>query len=153
MGRMAGSSPCRPEAPRMAAWNWRSPTPGAAFPPATSTREPARSNDSTTPYHRSNNTGTGLGLPLVKGLMELHSGSLCIVPIAYLCVGKVKGYHRQPELEAAGWRPRLPLDQLLHFDQWDGPEPEEALTRLVREDQRSVNQGTFVGALAQPPRQ
>ncbi len=29
-------------------------------------------------YHRSNNSGTGLGLPLVKGLMDLHGGSLRI---------------------------------------------------------------------------
>ena len=65
----------------------------------------------------------------VQAALNIPKG---IVPIAYLCVGKVKGYHRRPELEAAGWRPRLPLDELLHFDQWDGPEPEEALTRLVR---------------------
>jgi 5,6-dimethylbenzimidazole synthase len=39
-----------------------------------------------------------------------------IVPVAYLCVGKVKGYHPRPELEVAGWRRRLPLESLIHFE-------------------------------------
>ncbi len=41
-----------------------------------------------------------------------------IVPIAYLCLGRVSHYHARPELEQAGWLPRLPLEQLLHYDHW-----------------------------------
>ncbi len=41
-----------------------------------------------------------------------------IVPIAYLCLGQVSHFHDKPELEAAGWRPRLPLDELVYFEQW-----------------------------------
>lgn len=44
-----------------------------------------------------------------------------IVLVAYLCVGKVKGYHPRPELECAGWRPRLPLAELVHSDRWGAP--------------------------------
>lgn len=40
-----------------------------------------------------------------------------IVPIAYLCVGKVKHFKQQPELESAGWLRRLPLEDLIYFDQ------------------------------------
>jgi len=41
-----------------------------------------------------------------------------IIPIAYLCLGQVSHFYDKPELEAAGWRPRLPLDELVYFDQW-----------------------------------
>ena len=56
-----------------------------------------------------------------------------IVPVAYLCVGKVKGYHPRPELETAGWRPRLPLDSLVHFDRWGAQDAEPDLLRRLRE--------------------
>lgn len=42
-----------------------------------------------------------------------------IVPIAYLCIGKVDFFHDKPELEKAGWLPRLPLEQLVHYDSWN----------------------------------
>jgi 5,6-dimethylbenzimidazole synthase len=41
-----------------------------------------------------------------------------VVPIAYLCVGYVSQFHEKPELEKAGWLPRMPLEDLVHFDQW-----------------------------------
>lgn len=41
-----------------------------------------------------------------------------IVPIAYLCIGKVDYFHDKPELEKSGWLPRLPLEQLVHYDTW-----------------------------------
>ena len=41
-----------------------------------------------------------------------------IIPIAYLCLGQVSHFYDKPELEAAGWRPRLPLDELVYFEQW-----------------------------------
>jgi len=67
-----------------------------------------------------------------------------ILPIAYLCVGKVRGYHPTPELQAAGWRPRLPLDELVHYDQWGEVRPDSALSELLREDQRAVAEGRFI---------
>ncbi len=58
-----------------------------------------------------------------------------IMPIAYLCVGYVSHFHEQPELEKAGWLSRLPLEELLHFDGWEGCPDEggEALRKAVRE--------------------
>jgi 5,6-dimethylbenzimidazole synthase len=41
-----------------------------------------------------------------------------IVPVAYLCIGYVDFFHDKPELEKAGWLPRLPLEQLIHQDRW-----------------------------------
>lgn len=43
-----------------------------------------------------------------------------IVPVAYLCVGYVDFFHRKPELESAGWLPRLPLTELVAYDTWHG---------------------------------
>jgi 5,6-dimethylbenzimidazole synthase len=41
-----------------------------------------------------------------------------IVPIAYLCIGYVSAFHERPELEAAGWLPRLELGTLVHAERW-----------------------------------
>jgi cob(II)yrinic acid a,c-diamide reductase len=41
-----------------------------------------------------------------------------IVPIAYLCLGYVTHFHESPELEKAGWRNRLPLEELVFQDRW-----------------------------------
>ena len=41
-----------------------------------------------------------------------------VVPIAYLCIGHVTHFHEKPELEVAGWLPRMPLEELVHYDSW-----------------------------------
>ena len=41
-----------------------------------------------------------------------------IVPIAYLCLGYVSHFKDRPELEAAGWLPRLPITDLVFNEQW-----------------------------------
>jgi 5,6-dimethylbenzimidazole synthase len=41
-----------------------------------------------------------------------------IVPVAWLCIGQVSFFHDTPELEQAGWLPRLQLDELVHEGQW-----------------------------------
>ncbi len=43
-----------------------------------------------------------------------------IVPVAYLCLGYVSHFHETPELEKAGWRNRLPLEDLVFRDRWGG---------------------------------
>ncbi len=48
-----------------------------------------------------------------------------VVPVAYLCLGFVDGFPREPELQTAGWLPRLPLREALRFDTWTGPAWEE----------------------------
>lgn len=41
-----------------------------------------------------------------------------IIPVAYLCLGYVSFFHAFPELEQAGWLPRLDLETLVHRDSW-----------------------------------
>ncbi|WP_208019681.1 5,6-dimethylbenzimidazole synthase [Candidatus Chlorobium masyuteum] len=41
-----------------------------------------------------------------------------IVPVAWLCVGYVSFFHETPELEQAGWLPRMELDSLVHYETW-----------------------------------
>ncbi|MDQ7734945.1 5,6-dimethylbenzimidazole synthase [Halomonas sp. SpR1] len=44
-----------------------------------------------------------------------------VYPLAYLCLGYVSEFLDQPELEAKGWRSRLPLSDLVHGDKWGEP--------------------------------
>jgi 5,6-dimethylbenzimidazole synthase len=41
-------------------------------------------------------------------------------PVAYLCLGYVSEFLPAPELEQKGWRSRLPLQELLHRNRWNG---------------------------------
>ncbi|MDI9847425.1 5,6-dimethylbenzimidazole synthase [Rhodoblastus sp. 17X3] len=68
-----------------------------------------------------------------------------VVPVAYLCIGKVKGYHPRPELETAGWRSRLPLESLVHFEQWGDQSAEPALLDRLRDSARAARDGSIFG--------
>jgi len=46
-----------------------------------------------------------------------------IVPVAYLCLGYPVEFADRPLLEAVGWRQRLPIHQLVHFDGWQATTP------------------------------
>ncbi len=41
-----------------------------------------------------------------------------VFPLAYLCLGYVSEFLPRPELETAGWLPRLTLDDLIFEDRW-----------------------------------
>jgi 5,6-dimethylbenzimidazole synthase len=41
-----------------------------------------------------------------------------VIPVAYLCLGYVDEFPRTPELQSAGWLPRLSLRDVLRFDGW-----------------------------------
>lgn len=64
-----------------------------------------------------------------------------IVPIAYLCLGQVSHFHARPELESAGWRDRLRLDELIHFDCWGeaGGDDSERLKQALRTAQTTAS--------------
>ncbi len=53
-----------------------------------------------------------------------------VTPVAYLCMGYVDFFHQKPELETAGWRPRLPLEELIFFDQWQNQDLERSRSIL-----------------------
>lgn len=52
----------------------------------------------------------------LKAILEIPER---IVPIAYLCVGRVSHFEATPELAIKGWRQRLDLDDLIFRDRWD----------------------------------
>jgi len=69
-----------------------------------------------------------------------------IVPIAYLCIGHVSHFHDKPELETAGWLPRLPIADLLYFDQWgqtDGERRDSLTTTLTALQDDIQQRGIF----------
>ena len=41
-----------------------------------------------------------------------------VVPLAYLCLGYVTEFLAAPELQAVGWRARLPVAEAIHANQW-----------------------------------
>jgi 5,6-dimethylbenzimidazole synthase len=57
-----------------------------------------------------------------------------VYPLAYLCLGYVSEFLPQPELQIAGWRSRLPLEQLLHGNTWDGSVEDQALINAIRNE-------------------
>jgi 5,6-dimethylbenzimidazole synthase len=84
--------------------------------------------------------GLGVGWVSIfhqQALKEILGLPERIIPIAYLCLGQVSYFHEKPELEAAGWRPRLPLDELVYFEQWGTTtaDDSERLKAALREAQ------------------
>jgi 5,6-dimethylbenzimidazole synthase len=65
-----------------------------------------------------------------------------ITPIAYLCVGYVSHFYTKPELETAGWLPRLPTEDLVYFDQWGQSDPTQPLLAHLRRDQAVAQSST-----------
>lgn len=61
-----------------------------------------------------------------------------VTPVAYLCVGYVTEFLDQPELQVKGWEKRLPLDELIMFEQWQGSDGDDPLLEAVREAQASL---------------
>jgi 5,6-dimethylbenzimidazole synthase len=45
-----------------------------------------------------------------------------VVPIAYLCLGYVDEFAEKPDLEKAGWLPRLDLKDVVFFEKWEEKE-------------------------------
>ena len=80
--------------------------------------------------------GLGVGWVSIlhhKALRSILALPKRVIPIAYLCVGYVSYFHNKPELEAASWLPRLPLDELVAFERWGGQankQDESLLTQL-----------------------
>jgi len=67
-----------------------------------------------------------------------------IMPVAYLCIGYVTHFPEKPELEAAGWLPRIPLEQLVFRDEW-GEECERTwpdLFESIASHRESFNAGS-----------
>ena len=42
-----------------------------------------------------------------------------VVPVAYLCLGHVSNFAEKPDLESAGWLPRLGLKDVIFYEKWN----------------------------------
>ena len=66
--------------------------------------------------------GVGLGWvsilsnEVLKQVLELPEH---VVPVAYLCLGHVDEFADKPDLETAGWLPRLDLKDVVYFEKWN----------------------------------
>ena len=54
-----------------------------------------------------------------------------IQPIAYLCVGYVTHFFQKPELETAGWLPRMPLSDVVWIDRWHAHNETDSLLECL----------------------
>ena len=87
--------------------------------------------------------GVGVGWVSIfraSALRDILQLPLRIIPVAYLCLGYVSHFNDRPDLEAAGWRERLPLEQLVYLDRWGetGDESTAGLRENLRRDQRQA---------------
>lgn len=77
---------------------------------------------------RAENIGVGwVSILSQERLSEILQLPEHVYPLAYLCLGYVSEFLDQPELQAKGWRSRLPLDELVHGNQWSAPLTDERL--------------------------
>ncbi len=53
---------------------------------------------------------------VLKDILELPEH---VLPIAYLCLGYVKRFESKPDLETAGWLPRLDLKDVVFYERWE----------------------------------
>ncbi|MBW6509783.1 MAG: 5,6-dimethylbenzimidazole synthase [Desulfuromonadales bacterium] len=68
---------------------------------------------------RAENIGVGwVSILHEQRLKEILDIPARIVPVAYLCLGYTDFFFNKPELETAGWQPRLPLEELVFTDRW-----------------------------------
>ena len=84
--------------------------------------------------------------PALQAALGIPKG---ITPVAYLCVGYVSHFFAKPELEAAGWLPRLPIEDLVYFDQWGNSDGQQPLARQLVRDQAAL-QAAANASLLQP---
>ena len=42
-----------------------------------------------------------------------------VVPVAYLCLGHISEFAEKPDLETAGWLPRLDLKDVVFYEKWN----------------------------------
>lgn len=65
--------------------------------------------------------GVGVGWVSIfnkKALKQALKLPTSVTPVAYLCIGYVEHFYTEPELKTAGWRDRIPVEDLVCFDEW-----------------------------------
>jgi len=98
--------------------------------------------------------GLGLGWVSIldqKRLKQVLDIPARVVPVAYVCLGYVSHFFDKPELQSAGWRPRLPLGDLINFDSFGQTADDSyaaGLLERVGKDQAEIEEGGCFGVSA-----
>lgn len=77
--------------------------------------------------------GIGVGWVSVLEPAFLHEALKIpehVIPVAYLCVGYVREFPERPQLESAGWLPRLPLEEIVFSEQFGQAVPADLSAAL-----------------------
>jgi 5,6-dimethylbenzimidazole synthase len=70
---------------------------------------------------RAENIGVGwVSIISNKDLKRILKLPSTIKPIAYLCLGYVKKFEVEPDLQSVNWLGRLNLDKVVNYEQWNG---------------------------------
>ena len=83
--------------------------------------------------------GVGLGWVSILSndtLREVLDIPEHVVPVAYLCLGYVDDFAKKPDLETAGWLPRLELKDVVYFEKWNDKENKdwESIQKMIKEN-------------------
>lgn len=83
--------------------------------------------------------GVGLGWVSIlsnETLKEALNLPERVVPVAYLCLGYVDEFAEKPDLETAGWLPRLDLKDVIFYERWDDADDPDwrHIQEMVRDD-------------------
>lgn len=84
--------------------------------------------------------GVGVGWVSILSNQDLQRILLIpehIRPIAYLCLGYVYEFADKPDLEKAGWLPRLGLDKVVYYEQWNNNSNNNGTNDNKSEDNRT----------------
>jgi len=93
--------------------------------------------------------GLGLGWVSIldpEKLKQVLNIPANVQPVAYVCLGHVSHFKDKPELQQAGWRPRLAVADLTHFEAFEQSANDDFARDLLdqlRRDQKHIENGTF----------
>ena len=74
-----------------------------------------------------------------------------VIPVAYLCIGYPVEYLGEPLLQTAGWRDRLPLSELLHYDRLGKHRSTSGLVRFLTSYRSRLNRRKLIACPVQEP--
>ena len=83
--------------------------------------------------------GIGLGWVSILSndtLKEILDIPEHVVPVAYLCLGYVDDFAKKPDLETAGWLPRLELKDVVYFEKWNDKENKDwkSIQKMIKKN-------------------
>ena len=83
--------------------------------------------------------GIGLGWVSIlsnETLKEVLDLPEHVIPVAYLCLGHVDEFADKPDLQTAGWLPRLKLKDVVYFEKWNDKKNKswESIQEMLKEN-------------------